>query len=119
MDEHGSVSGLVTAEDLVEELVGEILSEQEPEPIRREPDGTILVQGTVPIRELNRELGLELPENDGWTSIAGLLIAKAGLIPKRGKKIVLDRGIALEVVESTRQQVRLVRLHISALPTEI
>jgi putative hemolysin len=112
VDEHGGVAGLVTLEDLVEELVGEIVGEagEKDTSIRREPAGTALVRGDVPIREVNRELDLELDEGEGFTTIAGLCIALAGGIPQKGARLVADDGTVLEVVEATPRVVRGVRI---------
>jgi putative hemolysin len=112
--EDGGVIGLVTIEDLVEELVGEILSEHEPIPIRREPDGTALVRGLVPIREANRELAICLPEGRAWHTVAGLVIARAGHVPRPGHVVTLDDGTAIEVAEATPQRVLLVRMRPAA-----
>ena len=111
VDEHGGVAGLITLEDLVEELVGDVASEyEEPEdPVRRQPDGSAIVRGDLPIRDANRALGLELPEGDGWTTVAGLCIALAGRIPQRGA--VVESGAAsLEVLEASARAVTLVRV---------
>ncbi len=112
VDEHGGVAGMVTLEDLVEELVGEIVGEaEEPEPLlRREPGGTALVRGDAPIREVNRELGTELPEGEGYTTVAGLCISLAGAVPERGQKLKAPEGTEIEVVEATPRLVRLLRL---------
>lgn len=110
LDERGELAGLVTAEDLVEELVGEIFSEQEAEPITRAADGTALVRGTVAIRELNRELGVELPESDEFATVAGLVISLGGWIPKPGTKFRAADGTELEVVEATSRRVTVVRV---------
>ena len=110
VDEHGAVVGLVTVEDLVEELVGDIFSEHEPERFRRQPDGSALVMGTTTIRDTNRELGTSLPEGTQWTSVAGLVIAKMGWIPPVGATITLDDGTTLEVVEGTSRRVTTVRV---------
>jgi putative hemolysin len=112
VDEHGGVAGLVTLEDLLEELVGELFTEREaPEPaIRKEPDGAFLVRASMPVREVNRELGLALPEGEGWSTLAGLAIALAGGIPRIGARLVASGGATLEVVEATARLVRTVRL---------
>lgn len=117
VDEHGGVAGLVTLEDLVEELVGEVASEyEEPEePVRRQPDGSAIVRGDLPIRDANRALGMDLPEGDGWTTVAGLCIALAGRIPQRGA-IVETGELALEVLEATARAVTLVRVRQRPAP---
>jgi len=109
VDEHGGVAGLLTLEDLVEELVGEILGErEEPEALfQREPGGTALVRGDAPIREVNRALDLDLPEGDGFTTVAGLSIALAGAVPERGTRLTTGQGTQLEVVDASPRVVRL------------
>ncbi len=112
VDEHGGVAGLLTLEDLVEELVGEILGERE-EPValfRTEPDGSALVRGDAPIREVNRGLALDLPEDGDYTTVAGLCIALAGAVPERGARLATPDGTVIEVVEASPRLVRLVRL---------
>jgi putative hemolysin len=111
VDEHGGVSGIVTLEDLLEELVGELYRERQAPPaaIVPEADGAALLRGDVPVREANRELGLELPEGEGWSTVAGLCIALAGGIPEVGARVRAG-GTVLEVVEATPRQVRLVRV---------
>lgn len=114
VDERGGMEGIVTMEDLVEELVGEIFSEHvkhEPELFRREPAGTVLLDGAAPVREVNRALDLALPEDEGWNSVAGLCLATVGRIPAVGERIALANGITLEVVEATPRRVRTVRVH--------
>jgi len=112
VDEHGGVAGMLTLEDLVEELVGEIVGEREqPEALfESEPGGTSLVRGDAPIRELNRALHLDLPEGDGYTTIAGLCIALAGAVPERGTRLQTPDGTQLEVLEASPRVVRVVRL---------
>lgn len=111
LDEQGSVRGLVTIEDLVEELVGEIFSEDEqPETtIHRGPDGSALVPGATPIHEVNRALSIELPETETFSTVAGLVLEVAGRIPEQGE-IVHVPGFALEVVEASRRRVKAVRI---------
>ena len=112
VDEHGGVVGLLTLEDLVEELVGEIVGEREqPEALfQAEPGGTALVRGDAPIREVNRALDLELPEGDGYTTLAGLCIALAGSMPERGARLRSPDGTQVEVLEASPRVVRVVRL---------
>jgi putative hemolysin len=111
VDEHGGVAGLITLEDLVEELVGDLASEDEQAErvLRVEPDGSALVKGTTAIRDLNRELGLDLPEGEGWTTIAGLCIELAGGIPTPGTRLRSGDRL-LEVVEASGRAVGLVRV---------
>jgi putative hemolysin len=115
VDERGGVQGLVTAEDLVEELVGDILSETETpeELIKRESPTTAVVQGTASLREINRGLGLELEEGHGYSTIGGLCSVKTGAIPERGTRLTLDDGTVLEVLDATPRRVRTVRIHLA------
>ncbi len=112
VDERGGVLGLVTMEDLVEELVGDILSETEtPEEfIRRESATSAVVQGTASLREVNRALGIELEEGHGYSTVGGLCSARTGDIPQPGARLTLDDGTVLEVLDSTPRRVRTVRI---------
>lgn len=116
VDERGGVLGLVTMEDLLEELVGDILSETEtPEEfIRREGPTTAVVQGTASLREVNRALGLELEEGQGYSTVGGLCAAKTGDIPTKGARLTLEDGTVLEVLDATPRKVRTVRIHLPA-----
>lgn len=113
VDEQGSMSGLVTMEDLLEELVGEIFNEHSREQtpqLEQRSDGTAVVGGALPIRDLNRALGLELPEDAAWTTIAGLCLAEWGRIPGPGEAKRLPSGIWLEIVDATSRKIRTVRI---------
>ncbi|MFY2557237.1 hemolysin family protein [Corallococcus terminator] len=117
VDERGGVVGLVTVEDMVEELVGDILSESEmpEELVLRESPLAAVVQGSAAIRDLNRELGLDLAEDDDYSTVAGLTIALAGgAIPEPGTKLQTKNGLELEVLEATPRRVRSVRIHLPA-----
>jgi putative hemolysin len=110
--ETGVVLGMVTVEDLVEELVGELMSEGDVPPTAavREPDGSLLVGGRMPLHELARELDPPL-ESDTVTTVGGLCAALAGRIPQAGE--VIDAGTHhLEVVDASHRRVRTVRIRV-------
>jgi putative hemolysin len=113
VDEHGVMAGIVTMEDLLEELVGEIFSEhsrQIPVLIKKEQGGVALVSGSTSVREVNRELGLELPESSDYSTIAGLSLALAGRMPSVGDKIVVPHQAVLEIVDASPRRIRSVRV---------
>lgn len=113
VDELGATTGIITLEDLLEELVGEISSEHDPDKpssILEEPGGSLLVRGDLPIRELNRELDVELPEGDTWTTVAGLCLHLAGRIPAVGDEFVTDDGTKLEIAAATPRSIKSVRV---------
>ena len=86
VDEYGALQGLVTLEDILEEIVGEIEDEHDPaiEGVRRQADGTVVVDGQVAIRDLNRALDWDLPDEHAVT-VAGLVIHEAQTIPQVGE----------------------------------
>jgi len=112
LDEHGIVAGMVTFEDLMEELVGDIFSEHEEEapPLTREPGGSAVVRGDTPIREVNRALGIDLEERPGATSVAGLCEMLAGGIPNRNARLAAADGSVLVVLDATSRRVERVRV---------
>jgi putative hemolysin len=119
VDDAGMTTGLVTLEDLVEELVGDVFSEHEKPGaalLREEPDGSFLVQGEAPVRDVNRALDLDLPERAGWSTIAGLCLSLAGRIPRAGERLTAPDGTTLTIADSSERQVRSVRLRKAALP---
>jgi putative hemolysin len=119
VDEHGGMAGLITLEDLVEELVGDLASEDEhaERSLRIEADGSALIKGSTAIRDVNRELGLDLPEGDGWSTIAGLCIELSGGIPPPGTRLQSGNR-TLEVVEASARAVGLVRVTQGPASTE-
>ena len=119
VDEGGTVLGLVTVEDLVEELVGEILSENDPAPIqvRRDDDGSYLVQAGMPVHAVNRAIEFDLPESERYSTLAGLCILAAGHIPSEGEVVALPGGATLEVVEASARRVKLVRVRRPETPS--
>lgn len=116
VNEQGGLQGLVTIEDLIEELVGEIIGEYERAPmaIHRDGDGSALIQGLTPVREVNRALGLKLLESSKFSTLAGLCIYLAGHIPAQGTKLTSPDGTELEIVEATPRRVRQIRLRRSS-----
>jgi putative hemolysin len=115
VDELGHIVGLLTLEDLVEELVGEIFEEHETpvELVKRESDTSALVLGHAAVHEVNRQLDVSLPEGPGWSTVAGLAIARVGAIPPAGTLIALEGGLSLEVLESSGRRIQLVRVRSS------
>jgi putative hemolysin len=114
VDELGGVAGLVTVEDITEELVGEILGEHEDaEPVvRAEGVGSYLIDAATPVHEINRELDIELAQGPGWSTLAGLLINEAQRIPEPGTTFELPDGIRAEVVDADPTRIRQVRLRL-------
>ncbi|XXT61850.1 hemolysin family protein [Sorangium sp. So ce590] len=117
VDEQGGMSGIVTMEDLVEELVGEIFAENEAHPppaetIRRGPDGSALVPGDMPVHELNRQLEIELPDDVRWSTVAGLCMGLARRIPAPGDVLRTPDGVELHIVDASPRQIRTVRVRI-------
>jgi putative hemolysin len=113
VDDYGAVAGLVSIEDIAEELVGEVLTEYDrPESnVHTESEDTFVVRGTTPVHQLNRELDLDLPTGPGWSTVAGLVISVAGKIPERSERIALPDGIVAEILDATVRGVRTLRLH--------
>jgi putative hemolysin len=109
IDEYGAVAGLVTLEDLVEEIVGEIRDEhEEATDIVREPAGGYLMQGSVDLDRLEELFDMHLEPHDS-TTVGGLVSALVGRIPHSGEVIEED-GLRFEVLESTERKVQKVRV---------
>jgi CBS domain containing-hemolysin-like protein len=99
VDEHGGVEGLVTLEDLLEEIVGDIRDEHDDAAVRQiveQPDGTFNVKGNLSIRDANKRLELGLPESDSYHTIAGFMMARAGRILRPGESVEYN-GLRLTV----------------------
>jgi Mg2+/Co2+ transporter CorB len=111
VDEYGALQGLVTLEDILEEIFGDIPDEHEAKvrpDVRRRPDGSYLVDGTVPVRDLNRELDWNLPEDDA-TTVAGLVISQSGTIPDPGQRFAFF-GYMFEIMRRQRNQITALRI---------
>jgi CBS domain containing-hemolysin-like protein len=104
-DEYGDVAGLVTLEDLLEEIVGEITDEYDVEesPILQLADGW-LVQGKTPIWELNERVGADLPEDEEWQTVGGLVSMALGRIPEPGDEVVFH-GFSFRVEKVQRRRI--------------
>ncbi len=103
IDEFGTTEGLVTMEDLTEEIVGEILEGEEEEPIEFVDDDTAIVKGEVNIEEVNEALGIDIPEGEEFETIAGFIFNLAGRLVEEGEVIeYYDLDIRVERVENTR-----------------
>lgn len=105
VDEYGEVMGLVTLEDILEEIVGDIRDEHDTavQGVRAQPDGSILVDGGVPIRDLNRAMDWHLPDEEA-TTIAGLVIHEARAIPDTGQ-IFTFHGFRFEIMRKSRNRI--------------
>lgn len=108
VDEYGGVAGLVTIEDLVEEIVGEIRDEHERAEVIRENDHSYIVAGNVDVDRLGELFGVR-PEGKESATVAGLVSELAGRIPQKGEVIEED-GLRFEVLESTERRVERVRI---------
>ena len=103
IDEFGTTEGLVTMEDLTEEIVGEILEGEEEEPIEFVGDDAVLVKGEVNIEEVNEALDIDIPEGEEFETIAGFIFNLAGRLVEEGEHIEYDGvEIRVEQVENTR-----------------
>jgi Mg2+/Co2+ transporter CorB len=116
VDEYGEVEGLVTLEDILEEIVGDISDEQDivVAGVRAQPDGSVVVDGSVPIRDLNRAMDWDLPDEEA-TTVAGLVIHEARSIPERGQSFTFH-GFRFRVLR--RERNRITALRIVPLPRE-
>jgi magnesium and cobalt exporter, CNNM family len=120
VDEYGEVQGLITLEDILEEIVGQIADEHDTHEasIRPQPDGTVNVDGTIAIRDVNRQMNWNLPDEEA-TTIAGLVIHEAQTIPEPGQ-VFTFYGYRFEILRKTRNKITALRISPAApaQPTE-
>ncbi len=112
VDEYSGVSGLVTLEDIIEEIVGDISDEydEEEQPlISTDEDGSATVDGRFHIDDLNRALGVELPDDEDFDTVGGFLMSVKGHIPVPGEEIE-SHGLLFRVIEADERQLKLIRV---------
>ena len=116
VDEYGGSTGVVTLEDIVEQIVGEIRDEHDrtPAAVERLPDGSYRVLARTEVDEINEALDWDLPKND-YETIAGLVLASLHRIPRTGEEFQL-RGYTITVLEADARRVRVVKIARSAKP---
>lgn len=120
VDEHGGLEGVITLEDLLEEIVGDISDEHDEEvneQITPAGEGKYILAGGLAVRDLNRRLKLHLPESEAYTTIAGFLMTEAGHVLKPGEKVEYN-GLVFEIDRVERRRVISVRLELPAAETD-
>jgi CBS domain containing-hemolysin-like protein len=115
VDEHGGLEGVITLEDLLEEIVGEISDEHDEEvneQITQVSEYTYMLAGGLAVRDLNRRLKLSLPESEAYTTVGGFLMNEAGQVLNPGEVISYD-GLSFHVERVEKRRVMRVRLEVT------
>jgi magnesium and cobalt exporter, CNNM family len=121
VDEYGGTAGLVTVEDVVEELVGEIRDEYDSdvEPIVREADDTFVFSAKVAIEEMIERLRLDIEDREGFETVGGYVLSRVGRVPAVGETFTFD-GLDVGILEAERRRIHKVRVRrLPAVPAEI
>lgn len=113
LDEYGGVAGLVTIEDVLEEIVGEIIDEydqEEAQEIERIDEDTYEALGRTHVDEINEAMGLDLPEDADFDTIGGFVFSELGHVPLTGESLVWKDAVRISVVEATKRRIDRVRI---------
>ncbi|HKJ58165.1 MAG TPA: hemolysin family protein [Halobacteriales archaeon] len=117
IDEFGTTEGLITMEDMIEEIVGEILDIEEEQPIEFVDDRQAMVRGEVNIDEVNEALGIDLPEGEEFETIAGFIFNRAGRLVEEGETIAFD-GVEIRVEQVDNTRIMKARVTLPEEPAE-